>query len=267
MALRPVSFQYKQGYGDNGATTQLGFVAEEAVKIDPRLVVFDSQNLPAGFNYPTYTAVLTAAIQELNLNLDSVAGTVTPAPNSATQGFVTAFISNIKSIIGNWLADASNGIAQIFTKEINTKTLCVSDDSGAKTCITKAQLDTLLATPSAGLGNANASVVNNSGAPVPTLPSPSGEVPNVSSGPASEQPTTSAAGSSSAGGVSASSGGGGNSITTPPAGTPPPQGGEVNTNSTPDSSSPPSVGGVPASSGGGGNVGVGTTDTTSSATQ
>jgi hypothetical protein len=42
------------------------------------------------------------------------------------------------------LAEAGNGIADIFAKQINTKTLCVSDDSGAKTCITKSQLDSLL---------------------------------------------------------------------------------------------------------------------------
>ena len=43
--------------------------------------------------------------------------------------------------------EAGNGIENMFAKEIETKSLCVSDDSGAKTCITKAQLDALLATP------------------------------------------------------------------------------------------------------------------------
>ena len=32
----------------------------------------------------------------------------------------------------------------IFAKEINTKTFCVADDSGDKTCITKSQLDALI---------------------------------------------------------------------------------------------------------------------------
>ena len=60
---------------------------------------------------------------------------------------LTAFFTNIKNTIGAWLADAGNGIASIFAKEIETKSLCVSDDSGAKTCITKSQLDALLASP------------------------------------------------------------------------------------------------------------------------
>ena len=199
MALRPVSFQYKQGYGDNGATTQLGFIAEEAVKIDPRLVVFDSQNQPSGFNYPTYTAVLTSAIQEMNLNLEAVAGTVTPLPGSASESFVAAFMSNIYSKIGAWLADATNGIADIFSKEIDTKSLCVSDDTGAKTCITKAQLDSLLS-------NAGTSVVNNTGNTTPpagTPPPQGGEVNTNST-------TTDVSSPPSVGGVPASSGGGGN---------------------------------------------------------
>ncbi len=214
MALRPVSFQYKQGYGDNGATTQLGFIAEEAVKIDPRLVVFDSQNQPSGFNYPTYTAVLTSAIQEMNLNLEAVAGTVTPLPGSASESFVAAFMSNIYSKIGAWLADATNGIADIFSKEIDTKSLCVSDDTGAKTCITKAQLDSLLS-------NAGTSVVNNTGNTTPPAGTPPPQGGEVNTNP--RIPPPSVAG------------------TPPPQGgtttdvsslTPPPQGGEVNTNST-----------------------------------
>ena len=64
MALQPVSFRFKPGYGDNGATTQLGFIAEQAATVDPRLVPLDASGLPAGFNYTTYTAVLTKAIQE-----------------------------------------------------------------------------------------------------------------------------------------------------------------------------------------------------------
>jgi hypothetical protein len=41
------------------------------------------------------------------------------------------------------------GFAQSFTSEqVTTQELCISDQSGAQTCITKEQLDTLLAAPS-----------------------------------------------------------------------------------------------------------------------
>ncbi|MGH7249850.1 MAG: tail fiber domain-containing protein, partial [Minisyncoccia bacterium] len=163
MALRPVTFNFKQGYGDNGATIQFGFIAEEAVKIDPRLVVFDKDGLPSGFNYPTYTAVITKAVQEMNINLEGIAGTVTPVAGSDNETFVSAFFNNIKTTIGTWLADAGNGIGSIFAKQVNTNTLCVSDDSGAQTCITKAQLDALL---SGGGGSAS---VNLTPSPSPSV--------------------------------------------------------------------------------------------------
>ncbi len=65
LALQPVSFVYNQGYGDNGAATQVGFIAEQAQKIDPRLVPIDASGQPGGFFYQNYTAILTKAIQQL----------------------------------------------------------------------------------------------------------------------------------------------------------------------------------------------------------
>ena len=58
MALRPVSFTFKNGYGDKGQATQLGFIAEEAVLTDPRLVPLNKEGLPSGFYYQNYTAIL-----------------------------------------------------------------------------------------------------------------------------------------------------------------------------------------------------------------
>jgi hypothetical protein len=50
--------------------------------------------------------------------------------------------------------------------EVNTKSLCVSDDTGAKTCITKSQLDALIS-------GASGSVVNNGGGgSTPPVPDP-----------------------------------------------------------------------------------------------
>jgi hypothetical protein len=65
LALQPVSFKYNQGYGDNGLQTQVGFIAEQAIKVDPRLVPIDQTGQPGGFFYQNYTAVLTQAMHEL----------------------------------------------------------------------------------------------------------------------------------------------------------------------------------------------------------
>src|SRR5205814_384187 len=122
------------------APTQYGFIAQDVQAQFPNLVkegtwIDGSQKLflSMGGLMP-YTV---AAIKELNLNLESIAGTVTPIPDSS-QPFVTAFFDNLFNKISAWLADAGNGIARIFAGEVDTKTLCVSDDSGAKTCLTKA---------------------------------------------------------------------------------------------------------------------------------
>ena len=166
MKLSPVSFNYKFGF--YGGKQDIGLIAESVAAVDPRFAIYAGadQTLPDGsvihagdpmaLNTSAILSATVEAVQEMNLNLEGVAGTVIPLPGSASDGFVTAFMSNIKATIGSWLADAGNGLADIFVKQVDTKTLCVSDDSGAKTCLTKAQLDSLL-------GNVNASVIKNVG--------------------------------------------------------------------------------------------------------
>ena len=73
-------------------------------------------------------------------DLDSIASADEPAPGS----FAERFFANIFTRIAGWLADTANGIASIFTGKLTTNELCVSDQGGT-TCITKAQLDALLA--------------------------------------------------------------------------------------------------------------------------
>jgi len=65
-----------------------------------------------------------------------------------------AFFTNLFERVKVWLASTSNGIVDFFANRVRTKELCVSDDSGSETCITKAQLDALLigATASSGWG-------------------------------------------------------------------------------------------------------------------
>jgi hypothetical protein len=131
-----------------------GFIAQDLYAVFPGAVTTNGDNgtdplapgkSPWMVDYSKLTPLLVKSIQDLNLNLEGVAGTITPIAGSASESFVTAFFTNIKTKIGEWLADATNGIENIFAKQVNTNTLCVSDDSGAKTCITKSQLDALLA--------------------------------------------------------------------------------------------------------------------------
>ncbi len=121
-----VTFTWKNALSD---TTQIGFIAQNLEQYFPQLVATDTDGYKSVY-YAQMTPILTKALQELDSKVDALAGLDT----------ATSFMESIAA----WLADAANGIQKLFAKEIETTTLCVADESGAKTCITKAQLDTLL---------------------------------------------------------------------------------------------------------------------------
>ncbi|MEI6280846.1 MAG: immunoglobulin-like domain-containing protein [bacterium] len=109
------------------------------------------------------------AISELDLNLNSIAGTITPLAGSPSESFATAFFNNIKTTIGAWLADTGNGIARIFAVEITVRNLdvdnlCLNDATG-KTCITKTQLDNLLANSGSSISSDTGVIPNPPPAP------------------------------------------------------------------------------------------------------
>jgi len=77
LGLQPVSFKYDQGFGDNGSTTQLGFIAEDTAAVDPLLAVYATTPIqtpsgvikvgdPAGINWNGITAASVLAIQQLD---------------------------------------------------------------------------------------------------------------------------------------------------------------------------------------------------------
>jgi hypothetical protein len=70
-SLRPVSFNYLKGYGDDGARRQVGFVAEDVYKIVPSLVGLDSAGKPQSVDYMGVMVVAVNAIKELNEKVDA----------------------------------------------------------------------------------------------------------------------------------------------------------------------------------------------------
>lgn len=62
LKLRPVTFEMKD---TSNKGKKLGFIAEEAQKVDPRLVSLDEQGLPNGIHWSFITTLNTKAIQEL----------------------------------------------------------------------------------------------------------------------------------------------------------------------------------------------------------
>jgi hypothetical protein len=71
-ALRPVNYFYKDGYGDNGAREQYGFIAEEYAKAFPNLSRIDSAGNPTGVDMYGLVPVLVSAVKELKADNDNM---------------------------------------------------------------------------------------------------------------------------------------------------------------------------------------------------
>ena len=140
MALRPVIFNWKDTTRDQ--VENMGLIAQEVQSIYPNVVrtIYDDY---LGIDYTTLVVPAIKAIQELNLNLEGISGTITPLEGSANETFVTTFFNNLKTTISTWLADATNGITDIFAKKATLDEVCLKDTNGTS-CYTRTQLDTLL---------------------------------------------------------------------------------------------------------------------------
>lgn len=120
MALKPVSFDYKEQYLKN-APHQLGFIAEEVDLVIPELVARNAEGTIQGLDYPKFTSVIVKAIQDVV----NIQGT-----------FRDALVA--------WFASSTNEIGDFVANRVRTTELCVKDASG-ETCITREVLDELLA--------------------------------------------------------------------------------------------------------------------------
>ncbi len=178
LEMRPVSFKYKESERPNDPNYYLGFIAEEMLAVVPEVVEFDAEGLPGGIDYAKITPVLAKAIQELSQNLFAISST-TASTTPASEEFAQGFFDNLFGKVRTWLADATNGIGDFFANRVKTKELCVSDESGAETCLTKSQLDALLI-------NAVNTNNNNGGSYVPTpepTPTPTPEPTSTTTEP------------------------------------------------------------------------------------
>ena len=71
-ALEPVSFRYKDGYGDSGHYEQFGLIAEQVASVDERLAGRDPNGALQGVRYQELTAVLAGAIKQLKADNDNL---------------------------------------------------------------------------------------------------------------------------------------------------------------------------------------------------
>lgn len=169
-------------YNPRGATsTVTGFIAQDVFDVFPDAVTRpDSENDLWMMDYGRMTPLLAKAIQDLNLDLKAIAST-SASTTPRSLAFSESFFGNLFSRITGFLADAGNGIAEIFTKTlraenvyadtVTTNKLCLED-----LCVTKAQLQQML---------------NQSGAASTSTPEEPTEEPETeapSEKPATEEP-------------------------------------------------------------------------------
>ncbi|MBI3495365.1 tail fiber domain-containing protein [Candidatus Berkelbacteria bacterium] len=162
--LRPVNFDWKDGTG----THQPGFIAQEVQPLIPEAVSEHEENggMYLGLAKELIIPYLVSAVQEQN---GLVFGTGANALQMATSTFpdglapALASLSDSAAPLANnagektfagrffdrltaWFGDATNGIGDFFANRVRTKEICVGDTvNGSETCITKTQLDALLA--------------------------------------------------------------------------------------------------------------------------
>jgi hypothetical protein len=121
--LRPVSFDWKQGFLPSGVP-QIGFIAEEVGLVIPEIVGRNADGEIVNLDYPKMTAVLTKAVQELNLKVVFM-----------KDGFANG-VSRFKEII---------------TDRLTAKVLCLED-----VCITKTELQAMLNSSGSGVSSGSA---------------------------------------------------------------------------------------------------------------
>jgi hypothetical protein len=86
LKLRPVNYYLKDAQGDaNNKVQQFGFIAEEAEKVDARLVTHDSNGDIHSFRYEQFTAVLTKSVQDLYGQLQKLVGRVSGLENKLNK--------------------------------------------------------------------------------------------------------------------------------------------------------------------------------------
>jgi hypothetical protein len=139
--------------------------------------------------------------QTANLGTGTVSGTIEWVLDGLNAIGVEIKQNMVK--LGNLVADVISS-RQVYTKTIETEELCVGDGTGAKTCITKTELDALL--QKNGINNSNSALIeNNVETPTPTpttditSTTPTDTTPTTTQATessleisASEEPTTSA---------------------------------------------------------------------------
>jgi hypothetical protein len=157
--------------------TEVGFLAQDVKALFPGATsVIDPEKGYLGVSYVSLVPVVSEAVRELNLNLESVA---LPLEEDSAQSFAERFFGKVSQ----WLANAGNGLSDIFAGTFRAKDkLCIND-----TCVTEAQLIELL--QNSGVPSSSPSELSPSDT-TENAPPPEEPATTDADAPASETTTT-----------------------------------------------------------------------------
>ncbi len=121
-ALRPVSFKFNEGYGDNGLSSQFGLIAEEVNTVDTRLTTLDKDGQVNAVRYDFLAPILIKAIQEQQLQINMLMGSTTSSISSS--GF-------LQNIFNQFLVLLSSVVVKVGEFHIQDK-ICIDDECYSK---------------------------------------------------------------------------------------------------------------------------------------
>ncbi len=134
-----------------------GVFAQELYNVYPHAVTKPINDADKWMvDYSKLTPVMIASIQELDLNLNAIAGTITPLAGSTNESFVNAFFKNVYEKVDTWMADKANNIGDFFANKVHTKQICVAKSDGTEFCADGDKLEAMAA-------GSSSSVANNTG--------------------------------------------------------------------------------------------------------
>jgi trimeric autotransporter adhesin len=170
--INPSYFQY-----DGESYTHIGFLAQNVQTVLPQATPLQ-KNGYLGLDTNAILAASVNAIKELDLKLEDLTNTeIGMVDETGAKTFVGRFFDRMKS----WLADAGNGITDLYAKVIHsdrveTKTICVQKSNGENVCLTGDQLDALISGASgsnSGSGSGSfSSGSESSESPIPDTTAP-----------------------------------------------------------------------------------------------
>ena len=126
LTLRTVRYNWSS---DPDGNEMVGFIAQNLQEQFPQLI---SENIDGmlSVNYAQMTPILVEAIREINDKIVDIGDIETE--------------NSWRSALIEWFASATNGIQEFFARRITTKEICVANDEGETTCLTKSQIDAII---------------------------------------------------------------------------------------------------------------------------